>query len=273
MLRLAESNDPIEHPSIAFFLNSRHDAWGQTQLRELEGTRDSWQTVERLAVGANFRLVSRRLDAAQKIRAMFIAQTGANQSGLLVVDLARKLLDRIVVASIRVWFPLTMEFIRSFDWKDLAGQMERRAPIVLRLGLLKPPGFDQGLVNVNILLEASENGDAWARDMLDVDKNPHLVVRQHVVFAVAAVVSLRLSRWSQADRSPRSGSGRWKTHGSAGCSRPCATWMNAWPTTLLLCADRARCCGSCAPSLNVRRCGCSMPPGPRLSERTGIRRS
>jgi hypothetical protein len=198
LLQLADLPAITAHPPIAFFLNRLEADWWQERRERFRELRQAWQHIERVAIGANYQLVSRRLNSAQRMRAEFFAEIGAEASGPVILDYARKVLDRIVVDSLRLWFPLALEFIGTINWDESAKKIEPRAPIVLRLSLFAPDGSVAAPINVNVLLE--KDAETWGRDILDVERNPNLLHRQHIVFAVAACFALRLALWSQADR-------------------------------------------------------------------------
>jgi hypothetical protein len=117
----------------------------------------------------------------------------------------RQLLDRIVRNSIKLWFPLAAEFIQSSDWLGNPLGSQARVPIALRLNVPVPAGGGAEARSVerreiDALLDDWRKGDQEAARILDVAQNTALSERQHLVYAIAATLALRLALWSQAGR-------------------------------------------------------------------------
>jgi hypothetical protein len=199
LLQLMQPGDLLANPAIAFFRDRLDDAWLQTQMSATRELRDAWLRLERVAIGANHLLVSRRLEQMQQAFAEIEVEPGAANIGDAVITYVQQLLDRIVANSIRVWFPLAVDFIRTAASPARQGRPSR-VPIALRLTLKTDAGTQSDAVEIDGLLDRWAAGDEAAVKLLHPEQNPSLLLYQHVVFAIAAVISLRNAQWSQASR-------------------------------------------------------------------------
>jgi len=205
LLRLSGSEDLAEDPIISYFTRHLGDDWMRSRSSEFAALRKDWRTVERMSIGANYHLVSRRLDRTQQQRADLIVDKGQMEVRNVLVSYLRQLLDRIVQSSTKLWFPLAAAFIKSGEWPRHSLRKQRRVPIALRLRVPLPPISHESAEpieyrEVDELLDDWGDGDEKAGRILDAEHNPLFIERQHFVFAVAATMALRMGLWSQAER-------------------------------------------------------------------------
>jgi hypothetical protein len=206
LLPLSEAEDLAEDLIIKWFLGRLGEQWMQGRIAELKELRSDWRKVERMSIGANYHLISQRLDRTQRQRAEAIVGKGPADATALVSYLQR-LLDRIFQNSIKLWVPLAADFIKSSQWPShaaRAARSQRRVPIALRLRVPLPPGrrrdSEPAYKEVDELLEDWGKGDDSAREILDAEHNPLFAEQKYFVFGIAATMALRMDLWSQAER-------------------------------------------------------------------------
>ena len=186
-LRLSQNRSAGPDQVIAFFLRNSSSEWYTKSRASIEAIRDTWQEVERIAIGTFYDLVQKRLKEEDKVFPGLKEVPLDAASNEQMANYLFKALDNLLQRSVNVWIPLARTAIEELMSRSSDKRSRRRAPYTVW-------GEVTGGQNLHTICRNLQRHRGGGESVT------HDLVESQDVLLVAAALAIATRDWSQAGR-------------------------------------------------------------------------